>query len=133
MERKRARRRRGMSLIEMLVVIAIMGMLMGAVAFYAVEQWHRANRTTAAMDVRTTLQALDIYRLQRGRYPQEGEGLRPLVEAKVLPRLPKDPWGTPLAYSLAGGTPVIVSYGADGAPGGDGADADISSLTLDAE
>ena len=69
-----------------------------------------------------------MYRGTHGRYPLEHEGFRALVKAKLLKQPPKDPWGHALTYALRDGEPVVISLGADGAPGGDEDAADISSL-----
>lgn len=131
--RQRHRRPRGLTLIEVVVVITILSLLMGAVGVYAFGQLTESRRRIALLDVRTVMDALETYRATKGRYPSGQEGLRALVDAKVLKRAPKDPWGTPLTYALEAGEPVVASLGADGVSGGTGEDADVSSRELDAE
>ena len=119
---------RGLSLIEIIVYIAIVSMLLAAVSVYAVGVHRDSQRRTAWLDTRTALDALEMYRGTHGRYPPEHEGFSALVKAKLLKQAPKDPWGHPLVYALRDGEPVVISLGADGAPGGDEDNADLSSL-----
>lgn len=121
------RRPRGLTLIEIVVVITISAMLMSAVAVSALNIYEGSKRQAAELDVKNLANALDTYRLQKGRYPTPVEGLTALRRAKVIKELPADPWGTPYAFALEDGEPVVTSYGADGAPGGSGRDADITS------
>ncbi|MEW5738774.1 MAG: type II secretion system protein GspG [Myxococcota bacterium] len=127
------RRRRGLTLIEIVVVITISAMLMSAVAVSAIRIHQNSLRERAKMDVRTVLNALDLYRLNKGRYPEPQKGLEVLATAKLMKEVPKDPWGSVYTYALEDGEPVVTSYGADGAPGGVGADADVSSKSLSEE
>ncbi|OJT25261.1 hypothetical protein BO221_13015 [Archangium sp. Cb G35] len=71
--------------------------------------------------------ALKHFHAKHQRYPSTEEGLQALVNGHHLEQLPIDPWGLPYGYALQEGRPVVWSYGADGAPGGEGPDADISS------
>lgn len=122
-------RRRGLTLIEIVVVIAILAMLMAAVTTYAIGIEQDSRRTTALMDVRNVRDAFELYRLSAGGYPDPREGVEPLVKRRALKVAPpKDPWGHALSWSLREGEPVVVSFGADGAPGGEGDAADITSL-----
>lgn len=121
------RRPRGLTLIEIVVVITISAMLMSAVAVSALQIYDHSQTEKAKLDVKNLGTALDAYRLQKGRYPAPAEGLAALTKSKVLKELPDDPWGTPYAYALEDGEPVVTSYGADGVPGGSGRDADITS------
>lgn len=121
------RKPRGLTLIEIVVVITISAMLMSAVAVSALTIYGDSQRKTAKMDVQNLVTALDAYRLQKGRYPTAAEGLDALLRTKVVKELSDDPWGTPYVYALEDGEPVVTSYGNDGAPGGSGPAADISS------
>lgn len=123
----RRRLPRGLTLIEMVVVIAIMTLLMSAVGVYAIGQLTPARTSTAKLDVKNALSALEMYRGTFGKYPAPSEGFAPLVKARTLKSLPKDPWGHVLTWSLRDGEPVVVSRGADGEAGGEGEAADISS------
>ena len=116
---------RGVSLIEIIVYIAIVSMLMAAVGVYAVGVQQDSMRRTAEMDVRTALDALEMYRGSRGKYPDQSEGFVALLKARVLKAEPKDPWGNKLVYALRDGEPTVTSLGADGSPGGDDMNEDI--------
>lgn len=65
------------------------------------------------------------YRRVAGTLPVEGQGLQPLVEAKILSSLPVDPWGNPYAFKRQGERGLVFSLGADGVAGGEGLDADV--------
>lgn len=125
------RRRRGLSLIEIIVVITIISMLMSAVGVYALGQFKESQRSTARLDVKNAATALDLYRASHGRYPDPADGFAPLIKAHALKSLPKDPWGTPLTWALVDGEPVVTSFGADGAPGGHDDAADLTSADQD--
>lgn len=127
MHRRRRRSPRGLSLIEIIVYITIVSMLMSAVAIYAVGAQRNAQRDTARMDVKSAATALELYRATKGQYPAPADGFRPLVKARVLKALPKDPWGHELVWALRDGEPVVTSLGADGAPGGEDENADLTS------
>jgi general secretion pathway protein G len=81
--------------------------------------------------IRLVQDALALFKMRHRRYPDTSEGLAALVADGALDALPQDGWGRDLVYLNEGGRCRIVSYGADGAPGGDGKDGDISNLTLD--
>jgi len=122
-----------MTLIEIVVVITILSMLTAAVAVYAIRIRDHAQLEVARTDLRNLTQALDTYRLQKGRYPSDAEGLRALVEAHVVQHTPRDPWGNLYVYRWSADAPVVLTYGRDGAPGGTDLDADLSSAQLDAD
>jgi general secretion pathway protein G len=82
---------------------------------------------TAERDLSNLQLAMKRFHKQHQRYPSTAEGLQHLVELHYLEQLPRDPWGNPYGYELHEGKPVLRSYGADGEPGGEGPDADISS------
>lgn len=117
--------RRGMTLIEIVVVITILALLATAVSVAAIHQLDVARVDTAKLDLHNIGDGLGLYRAQKGRYPDPAHGLDQLLEAGTLKELPVDPWGTKYAYSLTGDEPRVVSYGKDGAPGGEGFDADL--------
>jgi general secretion pathway protein G len=100
------------------------------------------------MDIATLETALKLYKLDNGRYPSSEQGLQALVEAPtvgVLPRkwreggylekakVPNDPWGSEYVYICPGlhGDFDLMSYGADGQPGGEGDDEDINNWELE--
>ncbi|XXF75979.1 type II secretion system protein GspG [Myxococcaceae bacterium GXIMD 01537] len=68
-----------------------------------------------------------------GRFPTEQEGFAPLIEAKLLASVPDDPWGRPYVYRYDGKKSNVMSFGADGQPGGSGEDADLTGGGVVAE
>lgn len=145
--RRNRRDEAGYSLIEILVVLAIMAVLATLVAPRLLGQVDRSKLTAARAQISALKTGLDTLRLDIGRYPEQSEGLSLLVNPPaesgleslwfgpyIEGDLPVDPWGNPYEYvPPASGEagrpqgPVILSYGADGEPGGEGIDADISS------
>ncbi|MDP3635857.1 MAG: type II secretion system major pseudopilin GspG [Azonexus sp.] len=139
----RARRPGGFTLIELLIVIVIMGILASLVVPKVMSRPDEARVVAARQDISTIMQALKLYKLDNRRYPSGEQGLQALVTRPViaplpgnwksyLEKLPSDPWGTPYKYLQPGikGEVDVVSYGADGQPGGQGFDADIESSNL---
>ncbi|MGI4814687.1 MAG: type II secretion system major pseudopilin GspG [Janthinobacterium lividum] len=133
---------RGFTLIEIMVVIAIIGILAALIVPKIMSRPDQARRVAATQDIATVMQALKLYRLDNGRYPTTEQGLRALIERPTadpvpnnwkdggyLERLPNDPWGNPYQYLNPGvhGEIDVFSYGADGKAGGEGNDADIGS------
>ena len=126
-QQKKQRRNRGMTLIEIMVVITILGLIAAAVGVAVIPQLEAARRDRAALDIKNIQGAMKLYYTKKGKYPDTASGLQALVEAQALEQMPKDPWNNDYVYINEGGKPVIISYGADGASGGEGNDADISS------
>jgi general secretion pathway protein G len=127
-QKKQARRRnRGMTLIEIMVVITILGLIAAAVGVAVIPQLEQARRDRAALDIKNIQGAMKLYYTKKGKYPDTASGLNALVETQTLESMPKDPWNNDYVYINEGGKPVIISYGADGTAGGEGSDADISS------
>jgi len=134
-------RRAAFTLIEILVVITVIAILASLVAPNVFRHVGTARSTTARSQLEMLATALDAYRLDTGRYPTTAQGLAALVAAPTeeppavwrgpyLRRaVPLDPWGTPYVYAAPGqANPMgfdLLSYGADGRPGGDGENADI--------
>ncbi len=127
------RHQRGMTLIEIMVVITILGLIMAAVGVAVIPKLDEARRDTAKLDIANLHNGLKLYYAKKGRYPDTGTGLRVLVETQTLEQMPRDPWGNEYVYLNEGGKPLIITYGADGAQGGEGADADVSSRDLQKE
>ncbi len=126
---------RGMTLIEILVVIVILGLIATAVAVNVTGASSRARIDRAKTDVqRIASEGVEAFKVMRGRYPTTEEGLRILVEEKYLKANSpdgklKDPWDEDYVYLYPGQAHPdsfdVKSYGADGQPGGDGENADI--------
>jgi general secretion pathway protein G len=132
MQRRRPRRR-GMTLIEIMVVITILGLIMAAVGVSVIPKLEEAKQDTARLDIKNIQSALKLYYTKKGKYPDTGTGLRALVETQNLDKIPLDPWGHEYVYMNEGGKPVLITYGADGTQGGEGSDADISSRDATAQ
>lgn len=130
----------GFTLIEIMVVVFILGLLATLVAPKIIGRTDEARRTKAATDIKGIEQALQLFKLDNGFYPGASDGLGALVQPPgnapnwnpdgYLDRDPVDPWGNGYAYSSDGQVYVIKSFGADGAEGGEGKNADISSEDL---
>ncbi|KQW42927.1 type II secretion system protein GspG [Pelomonas sp. Root662] len=133
-------RRRGFTLLELLVVILIIGMLTGIVAPRLMGQIGRSERTVARGQIDALDKAIESFRLDLGRYPTNAEGLQALVQAQAADSrwrgpylkggVPMDPWGSPYQYRSPGSSGRdfdLVSLGRDRAAGGSGDDADITN------
>jgi general secretion pathway protein G len=125
--KQQRRRQRGMTLIEIMVVITILGLIMAAVGVAVIPKLEEAKQDTARLDIANINNTLKLYYTKKGKFPDTATGLRALVETQNLEKIPVDPWGHDYVYMNEGGKPVITSYGADGTQGGEGPDADISS------
>lgn len=139
-------RQGGFTLIEIMVVIVIIGILASLVVPRIMDEPDKARVTKAIADIRALENALNMYRLDNYSYPSTDQGLQALVEKPggtpeprnykqggYIARLPKDPWGNPYQYLNPGshGQIDIWSLGADGAPGGEGVNADIGNWNMD--
>jgi general secretion pathway protein G len=135
-------RQRGFTLVEVMVVVAILGILAALIVPKIIGRSDDARIVAARQDVATLVAALKLYRLDNQRYPTTDQGLKALVEKPTtdpipsnwkaggyLDRLPKDPWGHAYQFLQPGVKSEldIYSLGADGQPGGTGNDADIGS------
>ncbi|MBU2971763.1 type II secretion system major pseudopilin GspG [Pseudoalteromonas sp. C2R02] len=127
------KKQNGFTMIELLIVIVILGLLASLVAPKFFNQLGTAERGIASAQMNAFETALDTYRLDMGSYPEKLEDLRksdkPRWDGPYLPKdLPLDPWGNPYVYTIPGedGNPYkIMSFGADGQPGGADANEDI--------
>tara|TARA_B110000438_G_scaffold280870_1_gene306496 strand:- start:36 stop:461 length:426 start_codon:yes stop_codon:yes gene_type:complete len=126
-------RQSGFTLIEILVVMAIIGMLAVMVAPNIFRQQAGAQRDAAMANISTLSAALDMHRLDAGEYPNSLDGLqvnhsgRASWNGPYLRRdVPLDPWNNEFVYDADGREFTLLSYGADGERGGEGDDADIS-------
>ena len=121
---------RGFTLVELMVVIVIIGLLATVVVINVMPATDRAALTKAKADISTLEQGVEMYRLNKLRYPSGDQGLRAVVDEGYVKRLPNDPWGNPYRYSAPGRDGRnfdVYSYGADGREGGEGEDADIGN------
>ena len=124
----------GFTRVELLVVLAIIGLLTTVVVINVLPMQGRAQVQKAQADIALLEQGLEFWRIDMGRYPTQEEGLAalavPTATGAKIKKLPDDPWGKPYGYQLPGenGQPyVIFSLGADGQQGGEGENADIRS------
>jgi general secretion pathway protein G len=113
-----------------MVVIVIIGLLATVVIINVMPATDKAAITKAKADVATLEQGVEMYRLNKMRYPSGTEGLQAVSTEGYVKRLPKDPWGNAYHYAAPGRNGAafeIYSYGADGREGGTGQDADIGN------
>lgn len=133
----------GFTLVEMLVVIAIIGLVMGLIGPRVLNYLTESKVKAARIQIQSFASALDLYYLDVGRYPSTTEGLASLIRAPggastwngpylKSTTVPNDPWGHRYVYRSPGETASydILSYGADGQEGGTGSAADISTASL---
>ncbi len=139
---------RGFSFIELMVVVVILGILAGMIVPRYMGRTDEAKSVKAKVDIAAIETSLKLYRLDNGTYPSTEQGLMALIEKPSTEpaapnwnesgyldkkNIPKDPWGREYLYISPGVHEEfdIISYGADGAPGGDGKNADINSWEIE--
>lgn len=146
--RRKASKREGFSLLEILVVLTIIALVSAVVGPRLFAQLDKSKSQTARLQIRALEAALETMRLDIGRLPTQEEGLTLLVQGSAdrVPGwsgpyldkdLPSDPWARPYAYkapapsapgeSMTSARAQVISYGADGQEGGEGADMDVTS------
>ena len=137
---KRLRKIRGFTLIELMVVVAIIAMLAVLIVPNVLDRLEDARVAAARTDISSLEQALKYYKIDNGRYPSSEQGLQALVAKPTigvippnwrpfLDKLPSDPWKNPYQYANPGlkGEIDVYSFGADGVAGGEGKNADVGS------
>ncbi|UWR36610.1 MULTISPECIES: type II secretion system major pseudopilin GspG [Sulfitobacter] len=138
----------GVTLIEMMVVLVIIALVAAIIVPNVIGRPDEARATVAQSDIRAVSSALELYRLDNRTYPTTTQGLEALavrptsppeprnwVAGGYLTAVPIDPWGNDYLYASPGqnGGFDLMSLGADGAPGGEGANADIAHGQLQAK
>ena len=138
----------GFTLIELMVVIVILGILAGLIIPRIMGRPEEAKQLKAKIQIESVETALKLYKLDNGSYPETEQGLEALIEQPetgTIPKkwkkkgylekgkLPKDPWGNDFVYLSPGvhGDYDIISYGADGVPGGEDKNKDINSWEIE--
>jgi len=143
----RFRDNRGFTLIEIMVVVVILGVLAAIIVPKFLSRPDEAKVTKAKVDIKGLEESLGLFKLDNGFYPSTEQGLKALVskpesgriparfpDGGYLKRVPADPWNNPYLYlapGLSGRDFDLISYGADGQPGGEKFNADINSWELD--
>jgi general secretion pathway protein G len=129
----------GFTLLELLVVMVIIGLLAGYVGPKLFGQIGKSEHKVTRAQLDALQKSLDQYRIDTGRYPSTQQGLAVLVARPgdeprwqgpyLAKAVPNDPWSRPYVYRAPGqhGEYDLYSLGRDGAPGGDGSDADVTS------
>jgi general secretion pathway protein G len=136
-------REEGMTLLEILIVMVILGLLATLGSIQLMGYLGRAKSDTARLQVQELMTALDLYRIDVGRPPSADEGLLALVEKPATATtwrgpylrsqtILSDPWGRPYRYKAPGdhGEYDLVSLGADGQAGGENENSDVASWAL---
>jgi general secretion pathway protein G len=139
---------RGFTLIELMVVIVILGILAGLIIPRIMGRPEEARRMKARVQIESIETALKLYKLDNGSYPSTEQGLQALVEAPTVGQLPKawrdggylekgkvpkDPWDNEFIYLSPGVNSDfdLISYAADGEPGGEDINKDINNWELE--
>ena len=132
--RQTLRNARGFTIIELLIVMAILAMLAVMVAPNLFNKADSARRDAALSQISSIGSALAAHRLDVGQYPDTLDGLMRNTTGRstwdgpyIRNAVPKDPWGNDYVYNSTGSQYTLMSYGADGRAGGEGNDADIGN------
>jgi general secretion pathway protein G len=143
-----ARRTRGFTLIEIMVVVIIIGLLAAVIVPQVVGRVDDARISKAKQDIQAIESALVMFKLDNFKYPSTDQGLRALIQQPTDPsirnwrtggylqRASKDPWGNDYIYvfpGTRGGEYDLYTLGADAQPGGEGPNADIGNWTIGGE
>ena len=133
----------GFTLIELMVVVVILAILAAIAVPMLMDRPDEAREVKVKQDISALSSALQLYKLDNFRYPTTDQGLEALVSEPTsepmpknwkpyMERLPKDPWGNEYLYLSPGehGQFDVFTYGADGAEGGEGADADLGNWNM---
>ena len=143
---KYLKRQTGITLIEMMVVIVILGILATIIFTRVSDRPEQARRTKAYVEIRELQTSLELFKLDNGFYPTTEQGLDALVmaptsgrvpqnypESGYIDKLPNDPWGSPYVYVCPGlhGEYDLESYGPDAQDGGEGKDADVENWDME--
>ncbi|MDY0189487.1 MAG: type II secretion system major pseudopilin GspG [Desulfuromonas sp.] len=137
---------RGFTLIEVMVVVVILGILAGVVVPKLLDRPEEARRTKAILQIKSLEEALALYKLDNGFFPTTNQGLSALVtkpesgqipikyrEDGYIKKIPVDPWSGSYIYLSPGlhSNYDLLSYGADGEPGGEGKNADVQNWEIE--
>jgi general secretion pathway protein G len=147
MSSRNNRFQRGFTLIEIMVVVVILGILAAVIVPRLLSRPDEAKVTKAKVDMKSIEASLGLFKLDNGFFPSTEQGLEALVSKPETGRIPTrysvdgylkkapvDPWHKPYLYISPGVHSRdfdLISYGADGEPGGEGFDADINSWEID--
>ena len=133
--------RKGMTLVEVLAVVVILGLIAATFAATFSGAFGRSKRELAKSGIGMVISKLEIYRMEHGKWPDDQIGLAALSDGHTAPTAAYylsqdqmlDPWNNDYQLIIPGpdGHPYeVISFGADGVPGGEGEDADLSSINL---
>lgn len=133
--------RRGMTFVELLAVLVILGLVAGVLTVSFAGRFARGKQEIAKTQLSLLSQAVETYRIEHGDWPPIDQGLGVLTSPAASPTAPyfmkpnqiRDPWNQPYALIVPGpdGHPYeIVTYGSDAQPGGTGESTDLSSVSI---
>jgi general secretion pathway protein G len=129
---KSARRQRGMSLLEIMVVITLIGLVTAAIGVAVINQLGKGQSDSARNQAYEVAKSLDIYKLQNGSYPSTGQGLSVLANPPkgkpIMEAVPKDPWGNEYIYVIPGQkNPSKFDVRSKGSDGQEGTEDDVGN------